>query len=159
MSTSGTRTLPLTLLSTASLGGVLLLAPWPGPQGVPHAFLVLGLAPLFRSPLTGALWAVASGWALESSLRIYPHLGGTAFANLHLCLLVHFLWRLWPPHRRIAGLAQLAAFTLLHLLLVHLFVRVAAGPHHWGTGWIWALAALPAWGLITLRLQRPAYLA
>lgn len=155
----GPRPLPLVLLSGASLGGVFLLAPWPGPQGIPHAFLVLGLAPLFRSPLVGALWAAAAGWALEGSLRIYPHLGGTAFANLNLCLMVHFLWILWPPHRRLVGLAQLAGLTLLHLLAVHLCVHVAAGAHHWGTSWIWALAALPAWGMISLRLQRPAYLS
>ena len=70
------------LLCAAALGLIFLSAPFPQIQLVLHAMLVLALAPRPGAPLAGALWALAAGWAMESSLRLLPHLGGTAWADL-----------------------------------------------------------------------------
>ena len=68
------------LLCAAALGLIFLCAPFPKVQIVLHAMLVLALAPRAGAPLTGVLWAMAAGWALECSY-LYPHMGGTAWAD------------------------------------------------------------------------------
>ncbi|MBP1625539.1 MAG: hypothetical protein H6Q00_14 [Holophagaceae bacterium] len=144
------------ILGAACFGAILLSSPWPGPQAVFHAFLVLALASGFESPLAAMLWAAAGGWILEGSLRMYPHLGGTALANMTLCLLAQWHFRNRPPDSRTAYWGQLAAFSLGHFVLIHLLVRLAAGPHAWGWGWLWTLVTIPVWGTLSLRMHLPA---
>jgi hypothetical protein len=145
------------LVAVLSLGAIHQTASWPGLQAACQAFLVIGLAPEFKSPLVGALWAAAAGWVLEGSLRMYPHMGGTALANMIVCLLVHWTLVQWPPRERYAFWGRLGAFAVLHLLLVHGAVLVAAGAHAWGTGPIWTLLLVPLWGTLALKLYLPHY--
>ncbi len=145
------------LLAMLSLGAIHQTAPWPGIQAVLHAFLVLGLAPEFRSSLVGVLWAAAAGWVLEGSLRLYPHLGGTALANMIVCLLVGWTLRQWPPRAVRAYWARLGAFAVLHIVLVHGMVFFAAGSHAWGTGPIWTLLLIPAWATAAFKFYVPHY--
>jgi len=51
----------------------------------------------------------------------------------------------------------MAAFAVLHILLVHLAVRIAAGPHAWGTGPVWTLVLVPVWATAAFKLYRPHY--
>ena len=141
------------LLCAAALGLVVLCAPFPRVQPVVHAMLVLALAPRAGSPLSGVLWAAAAGWALEGSLRLYPHLGGTAWANLSVTLLAGWMAGRWPLEGLKGWLARLASLLVLHTLLVHGAVRLAAGPHPWGSGWLWAGLSLPLWGWAAWRLM------
>jgi hypothetical protein len=141
------------LLCAAALGLVFLCAPFPRLQAVVHVLLVLALAPRAGSPLSSALWAGAAGWALEGSLRLYPHLGGTAWADMTLALVAGGLAGRWPLEDVKGWLARLAGLLVAHTLLVHLAVRLAAGPHAWGSGWFWALLSLPLWGWATWRLM------
>lgn len=144
-------------LAVLCLGGIHLAAPWPGPQAVLNTFLVLGLAPGFASPLAGLAWAAAGGWVLEGALRLYPHLGGTAFGNMLACLLAYALALRWPPHTLKPYWARQAALTLIHTLLVHVSVTFAAGFHAWGTGWLWSLLLTPVWATVALRLHPPLH--
>jgi hypothetical protein len=143
------------LLALVSLAGIHFTAPWGGLQAVLHAMLVLGLAPEFRSPLVAVLWAAGAGWVLEGSLRLYPHLGGTALANMSLCLLIRWTLMQWPPRERNPYWGRMAAMLVLHALLVHAAVRLAAGPHAWDTGVIWALVSVPLWATLIFRVHRP----
>lgn len=145
------------LVAVLTLGAVHQTAPWPGLQAVFHAFLVIGLAPEFRSPLVGVLWAAAAGWVLEGSLRMYPRMGGTALANMVVCLLVAWTLVQWPPRDSKPYWARLGAFAVLHLLLVHGMVLIAAGSHAWGTGPIWTLLLVPAWATLAFKLYLPHY--
>lgn len=154
MSRNTAPVLRQTLLAAAALVAIPATASWPGPQWIFHALLVVGLAPSFRSPVLAMLWAAAAGWALEGSLRCYTHLGGTPLADMTLCLLVRWSLMQWPPQERNSFLARLGAFTLVLALVVHLSVRLAAGPNLWGTGLIWALVALPLWGPLAFRNLR-----
>jgi len=140
------------LLCALALGLVVLTAPFPRVQLLFHALLVLALAPRPGKPLSGALWAAAAGWALEGSLRLYPHLGGTAWADLSLALLAGWMAGRWPVEALKGWLARLAALSLLHALMVHGAVRLAAGPHPWGFGWLWTLLTVPLWGGLAWRL-------
>jgi len=144
------------LLALLSLGAIHQLSPWPGPQWAFMAFLVLGLAAGFKSPVVAMLWSAAAGWLLEGSLRMYPHMGGTALANMVLCLIAQWHFRNRPPEHRNSHWGQMAAFTLALALLVHALVRYAAGPHAWGWGWLWALVTVPLWGTLSMRLQSHA---
>lgn len=153
---TGTPLVARFILALLCLGGIHLTAPWPGPQAVLHTFLVLGLAPGFKSPLSGVLWAAAAGWILEG-MGLYPHLGGTALANMLVCLLAFGLLLRWPPHTRNPYWGRQAALVLLHTLLVHSAVRLAAGPHLWGTGWLWSLILIPFWATVALRLHPPLH--
>lgn len=139
------------LLCAAVLGLMVLSAPFPRIQLVLHAMLVLALAPRPGAPLVGALWALAAGWTLEGTLRLYPHLGGTAWADLTLVLLAGWMAGRWPVEGLKGWLARLAPLVLLQALLVHGAVRLAAGPHPWGWGWLWTLLSLPLWGWLTWR--------
>ena len=141
------------LLCAVALGLVFLCAPFPRLQAVVHVLLVVALAPRVGSPLSGVLWAAAAGWALEGSLRLYPHLGGTAWADMTLALAAGGLAGRWPLEGLKGWLARLAGLVLAHTLLVHLAVRLASGPHTWGSGWFWALLSLPLWGWATWRLM------
>jgi hypothetical protein len=155
MNRSATPMIRQGFMACAALACIPVTASWPGPQWIFHALLVLGLAPEFRSPVVSMLWAAAAGWALEGSLRFYTHLGGTALADMTLCLIVRWTLIQWPPQGRNAFVARLAVFTLLLALAVHTAVRIAAGPHTWGTGVIWALVAVPLWGTLAFRNLRP----
>jgi hypothetical protein len=145
------------LIAAAALGCLHLTAPWPGIQALFHGFLVLGLAPGFPSPLQGMLWAAAAGWVLEGSQRVYPHLGGTPLANMLMCLVGYWLLIQWPPHSRKPYWGRMATLVVVHYLLVNLLVRFAAGPHTWGFSWIWALAGIPLWASLALRLHDPIH--
>jgi hypothetical protein len=140
-----------------ALGGIFFAAPWPSVQGVCHVFLVLGLAPQSASLLVACLWSAAAGWVLEGTLRIYPVLGGTAWADITLTILAAFLVKRWPVDRLWIRWGQLAILAALHGLAVHAAVRLAAGPHSWGTGWIWGLASVPLWGTLVHRFQERPY--
>lgn len=141
------------LLCAAALGLVFLCAPFPQIQPVFHILLVLALAPRAGSPLSSALWAGAGGWALEGSLRLYPHMGGTAWADMSMALLAGWMAGRWPLEGLKGWLARLASLLVLHALLVHGAVRLASGPHPWGFGWLWALLSLPLWGWASWRLM------
>ena len=140
-----------------ALGAIHYTAPWPGLQGACNAFLVLGLAPGFDSLLAGLCWAAGGGWILEGTLRLYPHLGGTALGNMVACTLAYGLLLRWPPSSLKPFWGRQAALVLIHGLMVHLAVRFAAGPHAWGTGWLWALALVPFWATLALRLHPPIH--
>ena len=140
-----------------TMGGIYYTAPWPALQAVLNAFLVLGLLPEFPSPLVGATWAAAAGWVLEGTLRTYPHLGGTALANIIVALVAGWALIQWPPTHRRNFWFRLAALSALHSLLIHLAVRIACGPHPWGWGWLWTLLATPLWGTVAFRLHQPAH--
>lgn len=140
-----------------TLGGIFFAAPWPAAQGVLNAFLVLGLAPEFRSPLIGACWAAAAGWVLEGTLRAYPHLGGTALGNILAMLLAAWVLAQWPPSQRRAFWTRLAVLAVIHALLVHAAVRIASGPHPWGWGPLWTLLTAPLWGSVAFMLHRPLH--
>ncbi len=144
-------------IALAALAGIHFTAPWPGIQTIFHVFLVLGLAPGFPTPLQGLGWALAGGWVLEGTLRIYPHLGGTPLANMLICLLAYGLLLQWPPHSRNPFWGRMAALAMLHWLLANLLVRFAAGPHAWGFGWIWALCSIPLWATLALKLHPPIH--
>jgi hypothetical protein len=144
-------------IALVALAGIHLAAPWPVVQTVFHVFLVLGLAPGFSTPIQGLLWAAAAGWVLEGSLRIYPHMGGTALANMLVALLGYLLLLQWPPHSRNPFWGRMAAQAMVHYLLVNILVRFAAGPHVWGYGWLWAILSIPLWATLALRLQTPIH--
>jgi hypothetical protein len=144
-------------LTLICLGAIHYAAPWPGVQATLNAFLTLGLAPGFTSPLAGICWAAAGGWVLEGTLRLYPHMGGTALGNMLACFLAYGLLIRWPPHSLKPYWGRQAALVLLHALLVHLSVRLASGPHVWGTGWLWSLLLVPIWASVSLRLHPPIH--
>lgn len=145
------------VLALLCLGSIHYAAPWPGIQAMLHSFLVLGLAPGFSSPLAGLLWAAAGGWVLEGTLRLYPHLGGTALANMTMCLLAYGLLLRWPPHTPKPYWGRQAGLVIVHTLLVHIVVRLSSGPHAWGTGWLWSLLLIPLWATLALRLHPPIH--
>jgi hypothetical protein len=145
------------ILGLLCLGGIHFLAPWPGPQAVINSFLVLGLGPGFTSPLIGMGWAAAGGWVLEGTLKMYPHLGGTAFGNMMACLLAFGLVLRWPPHALKPYWGRQAVLVLIHTLLVHFSVAFAAGSHAWGTGWLWSFLLIPAWATLAQRLHPPLH--
>lgn len=156
-SSSSSPTVRHLLLVLLTLGGIYLAAPWPTLQAVLNVFLVLGLAPEFRSPLVGACWSAAAGWVLEGTLRAYPHLGGTPLGNLVATLIAAWALSQWPPSRRKSFWTRLAALAVAHALLVHLAVRIASGPHPWGWGGLWTLLTIPLWGTVAFRLHRPVH--
>jgi hypothetical protein len=139
------------LLCAAALGLIFLSAPFPRIQIVLHAMLVLALAPRPGAPLSGGLWALAAGWALEGT-QLFPHLGGTPWADMTVALLAGWLADRWPLEALKGWLARLAALSLLHALLVHGAVRLATAPHPWGWGWFWTLLSLPLWGWLSWRM-------
>jgi hypothetical protein len=140
------------LLCAIALGLVFLSAPFPRLQAVVHVVLVLALAPRVGSPLTGVLWAAAGGWAVEGTLRLYPHMGGTAWADMTFTLLAGWMAGRWPLEGVKGWLARLAGLVVAHTLVAHLAVRLAAGPHAWGSGWFWSLLSLPLWGWAVWRV-------
>ena len=144
-------------LSIFCLACVHYTTPWPGIQSAFNVFLVLGLAPSFNSPLIGASLAAGSGWILEGTLKMYPHLGGTAFANMLVCLLAFNLLLRWPPHDLRVYWWRQVILVAVHTLVVHLSVNLAAGPHIWGYGWLWSSILIPIWGTIAMRVHHPLH--
>ena len=144
-------------LALATLVGIHFTSPWPGLQAIFQVFLVLGLAPVFPSPIQGMVWAAAAGWVLEGTLRGYPHLGGTALGNMLACLLAYGLLLQWPPHTRNPFWGRQAGLVIVHFVLVHLAVGLASGPHAWGYGWLWALVSIPLWATLALGLHAPIH--
>jgi hypothetical protein len=140
------------LLCAVVLGLIFLSAPFPRVQLVLHAMLILALAPRPGSPLSAALWALAAGWAVEGTLRLYPHFGGTAWADLTLVLLIGWVGGRWVLETMAAWLVRLMAFAFLHGLLVHGAVRLAAGPFPWGWSWLWVPLTVPCWAWLAWRL-------
>ncbi len=157
MSLSSSPAFRRALYALLTLGGIYAAAPWPAVQAVLNAFLVLGLAPEFRSPLMGATVSAGAGWVLEGTLRLYPHLGGTALGNLLATLLAVWTLAQWPPSQRKAFWTRLAVLALAHAVLVHLAVRLACGPHPWGFGGLWTLLTVPLWGTVAFKLHRPVH--
>jgi hypothetical protein len=145
------------LATILTLGGIFFTAPWPSVQGVFHAFLVLGLAPQAGNLLLACLWSAAGGWLLEGTLRLYPVLGGTAWANITLTMASAVLLKRWPAERLWIRWVQLAILAVLHGLAVHAAVRMASGIHPWGSGWIWGLITVPLWGTLVHRFQGHPY--
>ncbi len=153
-----TPTLPPLLRALLVGAGVLLLillAPLPGLQAIVHAMVVLGLAVDPASSLLTALYAAAAGWAVEGSLRMYPHLGGTAWADMSLALIAAALTRGWPVKTWKEWWPRLLLLHILQLLLVQVAVRIACGSAPWGTAWLWSLLSLPLWGWLLWRWLRP----
>lgn len=144
------------LAAAAGALGIGLLSPWPGPQAVLHAAFIFGLALDPESALLTAVWAAAGGWILEGSLRIYPHHGGTAWADMTLALAAWWLLREWAVDDLRAWMGRQALLAAVWIPAVHLAVRLAAGPHLWGSGWIWIAVTLPAWSWLGWRWLRPA---
>jgi hypothetical protein len=140
------------LVCAVGLGLVALSAPFPRLQLVAHLFLVVALAPRAGAPMMGALWAIAAGWTLEGSLRLYAHFGGTPWADLSLVLLASWMAGRWPLEGLKSWFYRLTALSLLHTFLVFLAVRLATGPYPFSWSWLWAMATLPAWGWIAWRL-------
>lgn len=153
MKTAGPPPVGHAVAALLAVGAVFFTAPWPSVQGVFHAFLVLGLAPQSGNLLQACLWSAAAGWVVEGTLRLYPALGGTAWANLTLTAVAFYLLRRWPPDRLWIRWGQLALLAILHGLAVHGAVRLAAGPHLWGSGWLWGVASVPLWGTLVHRFQ------
>jgi hypothetical protein len=120
-----------------------------------HAALVLVIAVDPNSSLLTAIYAAAAGWTLEGSLRLYPHLGGTPWADLSLGLLAAGLARGWPPKSWKDWWPRLLLLHILQILLVHIAVHIACGPTPWGSAWVWSLLSLPLWGALLWRWQRP----
>jgi hypothetical protein len=154
---SGSSSLRQIIAAGLTLGAIHQTAPWPAVQAVFHALLVIGLAPEFRSPLMGALWAAAGGWVVEGTLRMYPHMGGTPFADMVVCLLVSWTLVQWPPRAPKAYWGRLGAFAVLHILLAHGMVLIAAGSHYWGYGSLWTLLTVPLWAALSYKLYLPHY--
>lgn len=132
--------------ATLGLAAIWLLAPWPVAQGAVHGFLVVSMAPVMDEALTAGCWAIAAGWLVEASLRMMPHLGGTAWADLSLVLLVRAASRMWPPDGRWAYVARLVPTLFLQGILVHGAMALANGGHGWGSAWIWSAASGLLWG-------------
>lgn len=122
-----------------ALGLALLpvTAPWPVAQGLLHGFLLAALLPLLPDPLLAALGALAAGWLTESTLRMVPHPGGVAWADLTLMLFVRMADRLRPPDSRGLYTARIVSILILQGLLIHGAVFIANGAHAWGTVWFW----------------------
>lgn len=152
MRISGPSPLRQNLLCASALGLLFLSAPFPQVQTVLHALLVLGLAPRSEAPLAGALWALTAGWIVEGTLRLLPHLGGTAWADLTLVLFAGWMAGRWPLEGLRGWLLRLAGLSVLHFVAVHAAVALAAGPHPWGWGWFYTLLSLPLWGWLSWRL-------
>jgi hypothetical protein len=151
-----TRRLYLTV--TLSMAGIYAMAPFPSPQAVIHAFLVLGIAPGLKAPLQCALLASAAGWLSEVALRTYPAMGGTAMGNMLCAVLLWYSLSLSPPGKPFVYYIQLAIAVVLHAAAVYFFVNIASGPHEIGYGWQWSLVLLPAWGALAWRFYTPPHM-
>jgi hypothetical protein len=129
------------------------LAPWPRLQLALHAAIVVALCVDPRDYLVTALLAALSGWAVEGSLKLLPRLGGTPWAALTTALLAAFLAEHWPAETRWNWILRCAGLTVVLLLLTHLMVRWAAGPHGFGQGWSLVFLTLPLWAWQSWRLH------
>jgi len=158
MSLRTSRTKRISLIASLGLLGMYFLAPWPGPQAVIHIFIVLGIAPGLRKPISCALLAAAAGWVLESALRTYPGMGGTALGNMVCALIFWYFLSIGPPEKPFTYYLQLALAVILHSVVVYFLVNVASGSHILGYGWQWSLVLLPFWGPLAWRLFKPPHM-
>jgi len=158
MSKRDSRVRDISLTVALGLGGLYLLAPWPGPQAVVHAFIVLGIAPGLRSPLRCALLAATAGWVLESALRIYPGMGGTPLGDMLCALMLWYSLSVGPPEKPFTYYIQIILAIIVHSFVVYFFVGLASGLHPLGTGWQWTLIFLPVWGPLAWRLFKPPHM-
>jgi len=158
MNPRATSTRRLALIILFGLAGIYVLAPWPGPQAVIHAFIVLGVASELRAYLSCAFLAAVAGWVLEIALRAYPGMGGTPLANMICALLLWYSLSISPPGKPFTYYVQLALAVALHAFVTYLLVNVAAGPHVAGYGWQWTLVLLPFWGPLAWRLYKPLHM-
>ncbi len=140
------------LWALVALPLLALLAPLPLLQAIVQGFLLVALLPLVRDVRASALMAVAAGWIVEGSLRLVPHGGGTAWANLTLLLLMRTGLQLRPPESKRLYVAMAGLTLVVHGLLVHGALALANGPHAWGTLWLWTAASSLAWGPLAWRL-------
>lgn len=148
--------LPHLLAVGLCLTAVPLLGAWPIPQTLFNTMLVVGFAPEFRSPLVAGLFAAATGWLLELTLRSFTDLGGTPLANLTVTLLAHWTLKQWPPSQESTFRGRLALLVVLHALLTILCVQLAAGTHAWNLwGWALSLGTSPLWALPVARFYCP----
>ena len=145
------------LLSIFCLIGIHFTAPWPNLQSIIYTFLVLGLIPSFDSPLTGIIWAAISGWTIEGTLRLYPKMGGTAFASMLTYLLIFNLFIRWPPNNLKSYWGIQAILVVIHALFIHLFVKLIVGPHAWGSNWLWSFISIPIWATAAMYLYYPLH--
>lgn len=136
------------LWAYAGLGVVLLwtTARWPVPQAMLHSLLVVALLPLMKDALATGVWALAAGWVMDLALRLQPHPGGTAWADLTMVLFLRAAVRLWPPPDRSGYVLRLLGGLLIHGLLVQSALSLANGPHAWGAAWLWGAASGLLWG-------------
>ncbi len=142
------------LISGAAILAVFPLAPWPRVQLALHAAIVVAICVDPRNYLVSALLAAASGWVLEASLKLLPHLGGTAWAAMSVAILASFLAEHWPTETLNVWLLRCLGLTVVLLLATHLGLRIATGvPHHFGQGWSFAFVSLPLWAWQTWRLH------
>lgn len=148
----------LALLALLGLAGLYLLAPWPGPQAVLHVLLVFGVAPAMRTYLNCAIAAAMAGWVLETALRAYPGMGGTALGNMVCAVALWYMLTVSPPEKPFVYYLQLVLAVMLHTIIVHFFVTIASGPHPWGHGWQWAIVLLPLWGPMAWKLYTPPHM-
>ncbi|MCL1893552.1 MAG: hypothetical protein FWG02_04865 [Holophagaceae bacterium] len=158
MSSRPANHLRLLLIILFSLLLMYFLAPWPAPQAVVHVFIVLGLAPELRNSLYCGLLAASAGWLLESALRTYPVMGGTAMGNMVCALLLWYSLSISPPEKPFSYYTQLVLAVIIHTIVVRFFVNIASGPHVLGYGWQWSLVLLPAWGALTWRFYSPPHM-
>jgi hypothetical protein len=68
-----------------------------------------------------------------------------------LAMLAGWMAARWPVEGLKGWLIRLASLAVLHALVVHAAVRLAAGSHPWGWGWFWALLSVPLWGWLAWR--------
>jgi hypothetical protein len=74
-----------------------------------------------------------------------------------VCLVIAWTLIQWPPRSARLYWGRMAAFALLHLLLVHGLVSFTAGAHAWGSGPLWTLLLVPVWATVAFRLYLPHY--
>lgn len=140
----------------ASVAIVLLfpLAPWPRLQLALHVAIVVALCVDARHYLLTAVLASASGWVLESGLKLLPRLGGTPWAAMTVALFAAFLAEHWPTETRQAWILRCLGLTVVLLLLTHLCLRLATGvAPRLGEGWSLAFLTLPLWAWQTWRFH------
>lgn len=139
--------------STICILGLKYTSQWPIIQNILHIFLILGLIPSYKSITTGIMLSALGGWILESSLKLYPKLGGTALANMIMCLLIFYLSIDWPISNLKSYFGRQSVLLVIHTLIIHIAIYYTSGFHVWDSGWFWSLCLLPIWGYIAIYIS------